>query len=272
MDLGGGTGNFTQALAEAAQVRRRILCVDAFAEMLEKASRQGSSDIHICMPRILPVLHIRSAEPSNSSVHILRPKCFLYSIVGTLDKASRQALAAVGHTFCAWRILSPAPSIFPQAKVPTHTDTMSLVPLSRLARSAPQTEPPVARVPAGARAAACGADAAGCGGLCVAACGAAGRTVHPRAAQGARPPPPRKPGGLWLPGRWLLQGLPLGMKAEETRMGLIKGVLLRPGGGCVFVSLCLRLCACARMQRGAGVRVLPTNVCLQCANRLQALL
>ncbi|KAL4448274.1 hypothetical protein ABPG75_005493 [Micractinium tetrahymenae] len=37
VDLGGGTGNFTQALAEAAQVRRRVLCVDAFAEMLEKA-------------------------------------------------------------------------------------------------------------------------------------------------------------------------------------------------------------------------------------------
>lgn len=42
MDLGGGTGNFTQALAEAAQVRRRVLCVDAFAEMLEKARGHGA--------------------------------------------------------------------------------------------------------------------------------------------------------------------------------------------------------------------------------------
>lgn len=41
MDLGGGTGNFTQALAEAARVRRRVLCVDAFAEMLEKARGHG---------------------------------------------------------------------------------------------------------------------------------------------------------------------------------------------------------------------------------------
>jgi ubiquinone/menaquinone biosynthesis C-methylase UbiE len=39
VDLGGGTGNFTQALAEASRARRRVLCVDAFAEMLQKASR-----------------------------------------------------------------------------------------------------------------------------------------------------------------------------------------------------------------------------------------
>lgn len=38
VDLGGGTGNFTQALAEAAGCRSRVLCVDAFAEMLQKAS------------------------------------------------------------------------------------------------------------------------------------------------------------------------------------------------------------------------------------------
>ena len=38
VDLGGGTGNFTQALAEASGARRRVLCVDAFAEMLQKAS------------------------------------------------------------------------------------------------------------------------------------------------------------------------------------------------------------------------------------------
>lgn len=38
MDLGGGTGNFTQALAEAAGCSARVLCVDAFAEMLDKAS------------------------------------------------------------------------------------------------------------------------------------------------------------------------------------------------------------------------------------------
>lgn len=47
VDLGGGTGNFTQALAEAARVRRRVLCVDAFAEMLEKAR------VH---PRVEPML------------------------------------------------------------------------------------------------------------------------------------------------------------------------------------------------------------------------
>ena len=41
VDLGGGTGNFTQALAEAAGCRRRVLCVDAFAEMLQKVRLQG---------------------------------------------------------------------------------------------------------------------------------------------------------------------------------------------------------------------------------------
>jgi hypothetical protein len=40
VDLGGGTGNFTQALAEAARVRRRVLCVDAFAEMLQKVAQR----------------------------------------------------------------------------------------------------------------------------------------------------------------------------------------------------------------------------------------
>ncbi len=34
MDIGGGTGNFTQALGEAAQARRRVLCIDPFPEML----------------------------------------------------------------------------------------------------------------------------------------------------------------------------------------------------------------------------------------------
>jgi len=38
VDLGGGTGNFTQALAEASGSQQRVLCVDAFAEMLQKVS------------------------------------------------------------------------------------------------------------------------------------------------------------------------------------------------------------------------------------------
>lgn len=43
VDLGGGTGNFTQALAEASRSRHRVLCVDAFAEMLRKVRGAGAA-------------------------------------------------------------------------------------------------------------------------------------------------------------------------------------------------------------------------------------
>ena len=40
VDIGGGTGNFTQALAESLQIssEKKFLCVDPFPEMLKKAS------------------------------------------------------------------------------------------------------------------------------------------------------------------------------------------------------------------------------------------
>jgi len=44
VDLGGGTGNFTQTLAEAMQVQEKILCVDAYAEMLTLAKQHSLVD------------------------------------------------------------------------------------------------------------------------------------------------------------------------------------------------------------------------------------
>lgn len=64
VDLGGGTGNFTQALADASGARRRVLCVDAFAEMLQKvqgwplraalAAAQGSPCCRRCLTNHAP--------------------------------------------------------------------------------------------------------------------------------------------------------------------------------------------------------------------------
>ncbi|PSC70320.1 phytanoyl-dioxygenase [Micractinium conductrix] len=48
VDLGGGTGNFSQAVAEASGSAARVLCVDAFAEMLEKAVGHGKVEPMLC--------------------------------------------------------------------------------------------------------------------------------------------------------------------------------------------------------------------------------
>ena len=44
VDLGGGTGNFTQCLALAAGLTEKILCVDAFQEMLNLATEHSLVD------------------------------------------------------------------------------------------------------------------------------------------------------------------------------------------------------------------------------------
>ncbi|KAI3426371.1 hypothetical protein D9Q98_008743 [Chlorella vulgaris] len=60
VDLGGGTGNFTQALAVTAQARRRVLCVDAFAEMLQQARAH-----HRVEPMLADAVEFAQLPPSS---------------------------------------------------------------------------------------------------------------------------------------------------------------------------------------------------------------
>lgn len=47
MDIGGGTGNFSQALGQAAQVAQRVLCVDPFPEMLAQVGGERGQVAHL---------------------------------------------------------------------------------------------------------------------------------------------------------------------------------------------------------------------------------
>jgi predicted TPR repeat methyltransferase len=46
VDLGGGTGNFTQALVDANALQQRPLCVDPYQEMLDQATSYPAVDTY----------------------------------------------------------------------------------------------------------------------------------------------------------------------------------------------------------------------------------
>jgi hypothetical protein len=48
VDLGGGTGNFTQALVDFNALQQRPLCVDPFQEMLDRAVGYPAVDTCCC--------------------------------------------------------------------------------------------------------------------------------------------------------------------------------------------------------------------------------